>query len=95
MADVSGLAIDVALNVVRLADLIERLAGDLGLGRGPKIVEVASQMRPTGGFAQTGHTIGFRLAKLGEALVTVGLQDGADVGQMAENVLFLPVGANR
>jgi hypothetical protein len=32
MADVSGLTVDVALNVVELADPVERLAGDLGFG---------------------------------------------------------------
>jgi hypothetical protein len=47
MADVSGLAVDVALDVVELADPVKRLAGDLGLGRCSKIVEVAPQVRPT------------------------------------------------
>jgi hypothetical protein len=58
------LTVDVALNVVELADPVQRLAGDLGLGRGPKIVEVAPQMRPTDGFAQTRHSILFRHVKL-------------------------------
>jgi hypothetical protein len=31
MANVRGLTIDVTLNVVELADPVERLAGDLGL----------------------------------------------------------------
>ena len=91
MADVSGLTVDVALDVVELADPVERLAGDLGFGRGPKVVEVAPQMGPTGRLAQTRRAIGFRLVELGIALVAVRLQDAAGVGQMAENVLFLPV----
>jgi hypothetical protein len=50
MAHVSGLAVDVALDVVKLANPVKRLAGDLGLGRCPKIVEVSAQVSPTGRF---------------------------------------------
>jgi hypothetical protein len=32
MADISGLTVDVALNVVELSDPIKRLAGNLGFG---------------------------------------------------------------
>ena len=95
MADVSGLTVDVALNVVELADPVQRLAGDLGLGRGPKIVEVAPQMRPTGGFAQMRNAISFRHIKLGIAFVAVRLQNAARVSQMAQDMLFLPVWCKR
>jgi len=89
--DIRGPAIDVALNVVKLADPVERFAGDLGFGRGPKIVEVTPQVGPAGRLLQTGHTIEFRRVKLGIALVTVRLQDAADVGQMGQDMLFLPI----
>ncbi len=91
MTEVSGLTVNVAFNVVELADPIERLAGNLRLGRGPKIVEVAPQVRPTGRFTQRGYTVSSRRVKLGIALVTVGLQNSAGICQMVENVLFLPV----
>jgi len=70
---------------------VERLAGDLGFGRGPEGVEVAPQMGPTDHFAQTARAIGFRFVELAIAFVTVGLKNAADVGQMTEDVLFLPV----
>jgi hypothetical protein len=91
MADVRGLAVDVTLSVVELADLIKRLAGDLGLGRPPKVVEVASQVGPTGGLSQTQHATRFRLIKLGIVFVTVGLKDTTGFRKMAQDMLFLPV----
>ncbi|GAW37431.1 hypothetical protein RA2_04514 [Roseovarius sp. A-2] len=54
-------------------------------------MEVAPQVGPTGGLAQTGCAIGVRLIKLGIALVAVRLQDATGLGQMAEDMLFLPV----
>jgi len=92
ITDVSGLAVDVAFDVVKLADPVERLAGDLGFGRGPKVMEVAPEVGPTAHFAQT-RWPAFRLwlIELGIVLVAVGLKNAASVGQMAENVLFLPV----
>jgi len=91
VADVSGLTVDVALNVVEFADPVERLAGDLGLCRCPKIVEVAPQMSPTSCFAQTRDTTRFRLVEFGITFVAVGLQNTARVSQVAQDVLFLPV----
>ena len=60
MADVCGLTVNVAPNVVELANLVECVAGDLGLALSPKVMEVAPQMRPKSRFAQTRHTIGFK-----------------------------------
>lgn len=91
MTHVIGLTVDVALDIVDLADPVERLASDLGLGRGPEVVEVSAQVRPTGRFAQTGCTIGIRLIKLAVACVAVRLEDAAGVGQVAQDMLFLPV----
>jgi hypothetical protein len=91
MADVSGLTVDVAFDVVELADPVECLARDLGFGRCPKIMEVAPQMRLTGGFAQTQHATRFRHVKLGIAFVAVRLQNTAGIGQVAQDMLFLPV----
>lgn len=48
-------------------------------------------MSPTGGLAQVGRPVGVRTVKLGIALVAIGLEDAAGVGQMAMDVLFLPV----
>ena len=45
VTDVSRLATDIALNVIEFADPVERLAGDLGLGRCPEVVEVTAQVR--------------------------------------------------
>ena len=91
MADVSRLAFDVALDIVELADPVERLAGDFGFRRGPKIMEVAPKMGSTGRLPQIQCAIRFWLVKLGIALVTVRLEDTTGVGQMAEDVLFLPI----
>jgi len=52
IADVGGLTGDVMFNIVELADPVECLAGDLGLGRRPKVVEVSAQVSPTGRFAK-------------------------------------------
>lgn len=92
MADVSRLTVDAAFYVVELADPVERLAGDVGLGRDPKIVEVAPQVRPTtGSFPETGGSIRFWGVKFGIDLVVVRLQNTAGIGQMALDMLFLPV----
>jgi len=58
ITDVGGLTGDVTFNIVELADPVECLAGDLGLGRRPKVVEVSAQVSPTGRFAQTPRAIG-------------------------------------
>ncbi len=42
MTHVSGLAVYIALDVVELADPVKRLAGELGFGRRPKVVEVSA-----------------------------------------------------
>ncbi len=92
VTDVRRLAIDVALNVIEFADPVERLAGDLGLGRCPEVVEVTAQVCPASRLAQTRRAIGFIMrVKLGIALVAVSLKDAAGVGQMAQDVFFLPV----
>lgn len=62
MADIGGLAVAVALDIVEIADPVERLAGDLGFGRGPEVMEVAPQMRLAGRLAQTLRAIGFMRA---------------------------------
>lgn len=91
MADVSGLAGNVTLGITGRADPVEGFVGNIRLGRGQKIMEVASQMRPTGRFAQTLHTIGIKLLEPGITPVTVRLQNAASTCQMAENMLLLPV----
>lgn len=85
-------AAEIALDVVKLAGPVERLAGNLGFCRGPKIMEVAPKMGPSGRFAQTQRAIRFWRVKLGIALVTIRLQDATRVSQMGQEVLFLPVG---
>ena len=54
-------------------------------------MEVTAQVGPTGRLAQARFTIGFRRIELGISLIAISLEDAAGVGQMAENVLFLPV----
>ena len=80
IADISGLTVDVALDIVELADPVERLAGDLELGLGPEVMEVAPQVGPRGRLAQARFAIGFRRIELGIALVAVGLKDAARIG---------------
>jgi hypothetical protein len=57
-ADVGRTAGDLALDVIERADAVERLAGDRGFGLVPFIVEVASQMGPTGCLPKAGDPSG-------------------------------------
>ena len=54
-------------------------------------MEVAPQMRPTGGLPQTGCAVRLWRVKLGIPFVSVGLKNALRCGQMTEDVLFLPV----
>lgn len=54
-------------------------------------MEVAPQMRPTSGLAQTGFAVRLWRVKLGITFVTIRLQNAARIGQVAKNVLFFPV----
>jgi hypothetical protein len=91
MTDLSRLAIDVAFDVRELAEPVARFAGDLGLGRRSKVVEVTPQVSPAGSFAQMRYTIGIKLVKRSIALVAIRLKDAAGIGQIGHDMLFLPV----
>lgn len=73
MALVSRQAFDVALEVVELANAIQRLFSDLGLGSSPDVVEVAPEMRPAGGLAELGTAISACFIENLEAGVSIGL----------------------
>ena len=47
-----GSAADLCLDVIKRADPVEGLAGDLGLGALPDVVKVAAQMRPACGLPE-------------------------------------------
>ena len=89
--DLGGLSVDLALDVVERADTIQRLARDGGFRLVPCVMEVAPQMRPAGRLLQTGRAVGAGFVKLGIALVAIGLQDAARLGEMPMDVLLLPV----
>ena len=68
---IGSLTRDVAFDVVECPDPVQRRAGDLGFGRRPDIVEVTTQMRPTGCLAEPASSISFRFVKLRIAFVAV------------------------
>ncbi len=88
-ADVGGMTVDLSLDIVKCADTVQRLAGEFGFA--PFIMEVTPQMRPARRLAQARRSIRIWIIEFCIALVSVGLQDTAGIGQMAVDVFFLPI----
>ena len=91
VAILSGQAFDLALDIIELPDAVKCFPGDLGFGRGPNIMEVAPEMRPTGGLAELGTAIGAALIEGFEPGIGISLQDTAAVCQMLAWVLTLSI----
>ena len=88
-------AVNVALDIVKCANLVQRLAGDPGFVRSPDIVEVTPEVRPTGCFLQSRLPIGVKGIKLGIAFISIRLQDAAGVCQLALDMDLFPIRGKR
>ena len=77
LAHLRGLAGDLSLDVVKLPNPVECLPRDLGLCGLPDVVEVAPQVRPTGGLAELAAAIRASLVELAEARVGIRLKDAS------------------
>jgi len=78
----------LTLDVIKLADPVQRLAGDLGFGGGVDVEEVAAQMGPTRGLVDAGLG-SVRCLKRLEAGTGIRLQDAAEPGQVALRMFAL------
>ena len=91
-ADVGWPAGDLTLDVVEGTNAVQGLAGDLGLGLRPDVMEVPAQMCPAAGLTEPGGSIGSGSIELGIALVAVGLENAARVAEVVPDMVLLPVG---
>ena len=82
---------DLALDVVKRANPLERLPCDRRLGRGPDVAEVPPEVSPTGRFSEALRPARTGLIERGIALVGIGLQDAAASPEVMVDVLLAPV----
>ena len=88
----SGSAADLCLDVIKRADPVQSLAGDLGLGGLPDVVKVAAQMRPACGLPELRGAARPCLIQILESAVGVSLQDPFALLEVLSRVLALVIG---
>ena len=80
-----GSAADLCLDVIKRADPVEGLAGDLGLSALPDVVKVAAQVRPTGGLPELRGAVKPCLIQILES--AVGVSRNRPIGTALQTVM--------
>jgi len=87
----SGLACDLALDIVEGANPVERVLRDRRTRRLPLIVKVAAKMRPARRLANASTPVHGGLVELPEAAIGIGLQHARKACEMRLRVFAFPV----